>query len=314
MKNKILVLGMAMMMLLTAVSCNTNADGTAGTTGTLQESAASPESPPPLDSPAPSVPPEETAVPSLPPELSLHPSIAPSSGQTPKPEALTERKDKQADFIKKTKALKSGAVVDVKGMDKKTLEACFFYVLIPDSVFERMKGKSFKEDCTTKRSDLRYVKVLYYGFDKKTHVGELVVNKALARDFIHIFRDLYNAKYPIEKMRLVDDYNADDDASMANNNTSCFNFRRVEGSKTLSQHAYGRAVDINPFYNPYVVTIKGKRKVEPPGSEKYLDRTLKLPYIIKKDDVCYKAFKKRGFSWGGTWKPDPDYQHFAKKK
>ena len=130
-------------------------------------------------------------------------------------------------------------------------------------------------------------------FDKKTHVGELVVNKALAKAVTAIFRDLYKAKYPIEKMRLIDDYDADDNASMAANNTSSFNFRHVEGSKALSQHAYGRAIDINPRYNPYIVTIDGKRKVEPPNGQKYADRSIDLPYIIHKNDVCYKAFANR---------------------
>jgi len=309
MKNKILLSIMVMIMLLTAVSCKAGEP-----LPTPPESSAPPVASSSGISTTPSETPEEPASPSpkASPSQETSTTPSPSVSQTPKESGPSEE-EKEAAFIAKTKKLKSGAVVNVSGIDKKTLDACFYYESISDKVFKRMYGKSFKKDCTTKRSDLRYIKVLYYGFDKKTHVGELVANKALAKDFLAIFRELYHAKYRIEKMRLSDDYNADDDASMADNNTSCFNFRRVEGSKSLSQHAYGRAIDINPFYNPYFVTIDGKRKVEPPGSEKYADRTQKLAYIIKKGDVCYKAFVKRGFSWGGGWKPDPDYQHFSKK-
>lgn len=249
------------------------------------------------------------AVDSLPP-ATPEDTLSSTATTVPTPTKTSEAEGKTA-FIKKTESVPATTIINVAGMDAETLAACFISEPIPDAVFARMDGKTFKKDCTTKRSDLRYVRVLHYGFDGKTHAGELVVNKSISKDILDIFQKLYKAKYPIEKMRLEDDYNADDDASMADNNTSSFNFRVVEGSKNLSRHALGLAIDINPLYNPYIVTINGKKKIEPPESAKYSDRKLDLPYIIKKGNLLYNLFIQHGFSWGGSW-AEPDYQHFSK--
>ena len=123
---------------------------------------------------------------------------------------------------------------------------------ISDSLFQRIYGKSYKEDCIIPREDLRYIRVLYYDFNGNRRYGELVSNKAISRDLVEIFQELYNQKYRIEKIRLVDDYDADDDWSSSENNTSCFNYRTVAGKSTLSLHARGLAIDINPRYNPNV--------------------------------------------------------------
>lgn len=109
------------------------------------------------------------------------------------------------------------------------------------------------------REDLRYLRLLYYGFDDETHVGELITNVAIADEILEIFQELYENQYPIEKMLLIDEYGGDDDLAVADNNTSCFNYRVVAGSTKLSRHALGMAIDINPFYNPYV-TYPGRRK------------------------------------------------------
>lgn len=253
------------------------------------------------------------------------PALSPSSTKaaTPKPSPSgakdaqpTPKSSPSVDtaFVNKTKALPATSTVNVSGVDSATIAACFSSAAISDAVFARMVGKTFGAKCTTKREDLRYVRVLHIGFDGKVHAGELVVNKSIAGDVLAIFRSLYKAKYRIEKMKLEDDYNADDDASMADNNTSSFNFRVVEGSSTLSKHALGLAIDINPLYNPYVFVNKdGSKKIEPPESEKYSDRTMDLPYIIKKGDMLYNLFIKHGFTWGGSWDA-PDYQHFSKAK
>lgn len=113
-------------------------------------------------------------------------------------------------------------------------------------------------------------------------------------------------------MVLIDEYDADDEASMAANNSSAFNFRYVSGTTRLSKHAKGLAVDVNPRYNPYVRRRNGKTKVGPAGSEKYADRTQKFDYKIEKDDLCCRLFKQYGFRWGGDWKNSKDYQHFEK--
>jgi hypothetical protein len=188
----------------------------------------------------------------------------------------------------------------------------FYYEEITDEVKIRINGKSYGEACTIPYDELRYVKVLHWGFDGQVHEGELIVNKAIAEDIVEIFKELYELKYPIERMVLVDEYDADDNKSMAANNTSAFNYRVVDGTNKLSLHSYGLAIDINPLYNPYVRTIDGKMVVTPSNGEKYKDRTLDCKYYIDTEDPAYKAFIKRGFTWGGEWKNQKDYQHFQK--
>lgn len=181
-----------------------------------------------------------------------------------------------------------------------------------DVVKQRINGLSYKSNCTVPYSDLRYLTVKYVDFSGNTRTGELICNKAIAEDLIDIFRNLYKAGYQIDKIRLVDDYAADDDLSCADDNTSCFNFRTVQGSTNLSKHALGMAVDINPFYNPYVTYPGGKIRITPPGSEKYADRSAVFPHKIDKNDLAYKEFTAHGFKWGGDWKSLKDYQHFQK--
>lgn len=185
---------------------------------------------------------------------------------------------------------------------------------IDDATMARMEGKSFGKGCTTRRDDLRYLSVLHYDDKGKVQHGELVCNKAIAKDLLEIFEALYDAKYPIEKMRLIDEYGGDDEMSMEDNNTSCFNFRKVSGSKTLSKHARGMAIDINPLYNPYIRTRNGKQIVEPHnGTEWVKNRTAKRNKMIIADgDLCLKLFLQHGFRWGGNWKTMKDYQHFEK--
>ncbi len=181
---------------------------------------------------------------------------------------------------------------------------------ISDEVFEGMQGKSWPEGCTIERSDLRYLSLLYKDADGNTHEGELICNKMIADTLIDIFRQLYDADYPIEKMVLIDEYGGDDDASMSDNNTSCFNFRTVSGSSNLSKHAMGLAVDLNPRYNPYIHKVDGVESIEPENGKEYADRSGDFPYKIDKEDLAYKLFTQAGFTWGGSWKSVKDYQHF----
>lgn len=191
-------------------------------------------------------------------------------------------------------------------------EGVFTSEMIPDAVFARMSGVSFPADCTISREDLRYLRLSYNDFNGQTQVGELVCNKKIADDLIEIFRELYKSGYQIEKIRLIDDYGGDDDLSCADNNTSCFNYRTVAGSTNLSKHAMGVAVDINPFYNPYVTYPNGVERISPPGSEPYADRSADFPHKIGPGDMVYELFKAHGFTWGGNWKSLKDYQHFQK--
>ncbi len=188
----------------------------------------------------------------------------------------------------------------------------FYISKIPDDIFEKMQGKSYKADCTVPREDLRYLHVLHMGFDGQTKEGELVVNKAIAEDVLAIFRQLYEAEYPIEKVRLVDEYDADDEASMSDNNSSAFNFRFISHTTKISKHGLGMAVDINTLYNPYVKTVNGKLSIEPANAKAYVDRSGDFPHKIDHNDLCYKLFTRYGFTWGGDWTHSKDYQHFEK--
>ena len=191
-------------------------------------------------------------------------------------------------------------------------EDSFYAEEISDAIFARMEGKSFPEECTTKREDLRYLHLLYKDLDGNAHEGEMVCNVIIADKLISIFRQLYENDYPIERMRLIDDYDADDEMSMRDNNTSCFNFRYVSGTNSISKHGLGLAVDLNPFYNPSIHVIDGETLTEPEGSDPYADRTADFDYKIDKDDLAYRLFIQEGFTWGGSWKNSKDYQHFQK--
>lgn len=161
--------------------------------------------------------------------------------------------------------------------------------------------------------ELRYVHILHYDFDGKLAEGELICNEAIAEDLVEIFYELYRNEYQLGKVRLIDEYDGDDTASMLDNNTSCFNYRTVEGSTSLSKHAFGLAIDINPFYNPYITyNDDGSRNISPEGSEAYADRDASFPYKIDENDLCYKLFTSYGFTWGGNWNSCKDYQHFQK--
>lgn len=213
----------------------------------------------------------------------------------------------------------------------------FFYQPLNDDVIARITGISYPvsetiapalalsatnvisdEEADTLAisfDDLRYMNVLYYDFNGEIQTGELICNKGIAQDLVEIFYELYLNEYQIEKIRLIDEYNGDDTASMLDNNTSCFNYRMVDGTTSLSKHAIGCAIDINPFYNPYVVFNKdgsGEHYISPEGSELYADRSQNFPYKIDENDLCYKLFKEHGFTWGGNWNSCKDYQHFQK--
>ena len=219
---------------------------------------------------------------------------------------LTDREEELSDY----RTCMSGTIVEQE-LTQEELSALFYAQEIPEEVFARMNGVSYVENEDIALEDLRYLRLLYVGFDEKTHVGELVVHVSIADTILEIFKDLYENGYQIEKMCLIDDYDGDDHASILDNNTSAFNYRVVEGSKKLSRHAYGLAIDINPFYNPYVTYPGGVEHISPEGSEPYADREADFPHKIGKDgDLCWQLFSEHGFTWGGDWKSLKDYQHF----
>ena len=182
---------------------------------------------------------------------------------------------------------------------------------IDDEIFARIKGKSYRADCTVPIEELRCLKVLHKDLNGAVHDGELICNVKIADALIDIFQKLFAADYPIEKIRLIDEYNADDELSMRDNNSSCFNFRYVSHTTRISKHGYGLAVDINPLYNPYIKFVDGVKSVEPINAAAYEDRKKNYPYKIVEGDLCHKLFAEHGFLWGGNcWDDALDYQHF----
>jgi len=166
---------------------------------------------------------------------------------------------------------------------------------------------SLHRGCPVPISHLRVVTLTYWGFDARSHDGHLVVNEDAVRPLVRAMRAVYDAHFPIQRMIPVDRYGADDDRSMAADNTSAFNCRLVEGSSAWSQHSYGRAIDINPLENPYVLG----NYVSPPGGRAFANRTLHRNRMIHAGDAVVRAFASVGWGWGGNWRSPKDYQHFS---
>lgn len=201
-----------------------------------------------------------------------------------------------------------GAAENFTIFDTLTLNNDFSARSIDDALKQRINGLSYKSNCTVPYSDLRYVSILYYDFEGNVHRGEIMCNAAVARDMLVIFNVLYQAKYPLTEVSLVDNYGAVDRSSMSANNTSCFNFRLISGSDKLSNHALGLAIDVNPQINPFV---QGSY-VSPKNGAPYADRTKNFPGKIDSADLCYQLFMHYGWEWGGVWTRYQDYQHFEK--
>lgn len=186
---------------------------------------------------------------------------------------------------------------------------------LPQKIINKINGSSYVENYVISYGDLSYLNVLHYGFDGEIHEGELIVNRDVAEEVLDIFKELLENKFPIEKIKLIDEFDADDDISMAANNSYSFCFRRLTGGGDLSEHAYGLAVDINPLYNPYVRRWEdGSLLILPPTGANYIERNPEVKGKIYPGSVCYNAFVSRGWEWGGDWKDMDDNHHFQKYK
>ncbi len=191
------------------------------------------------------------------------------------------------------------------------IDKCFAAEPIPDGVWARMQGKTYKENPYIGRDDLRHIHALHWDYDNQMHVGEMIVNKEIADRVVSILRQLFDAKYPIQRMLLPDVYDADDETQMRDNNSSSFCYRAIAGSSKLSKHARGLAIDINTLYNPYYKDRDdGTRFIQPATAADYCDRTWNFPYKIDHDDLCFRLFTEAGFEWGGDWTSCKDFQHF----
>ncbi len=157
-------------------------------------------------------------------------------------------------------------------------------------------------------SDLRLVTVSHWDHGARVRTGELVVHHSVAASVVRVMRRLFEARFPIHKMRLIDDYGGDDFASIEDNNTSAFNGRRATGSRNWSRHAYGMAIDVNPIENPYV----SRGRTSHPASVSFLDRSRIRPGMAHEGGILVTAFRAEGWSWGGRWtRGIKDFQHFS---
>jgi hypothetical protein len=177
---------------------------------------------------------------------------------------------------------------------------------ITPGVRERM-GTAWSPACPVPLEDLRHLTVSFWGFDDRPHTGELVVNAAVAEQVVAIFRDLFETRFPIEEMRLVTTADLEAAPTGDGNNTAAFVCRAARGSTAYSEHAYGFAVDVNPFQNPYV---RGE-VVLPELARAYTDRSLLRPGMLVLGEPAVTAFTRRGWEWGGTWRTVRDPMHFS---
>ncbi|MDR1564527.1 MAG: M15 family metallopeptidase [Oscillospiraceae bacterium] len=197
------------------------------------------------------------------------------------------------------------------------------HAAIPPEVRASMKGISMPEGATVSYDDLEYLTVYYHDFNYEHSEGHIIVARELAEEVLDIFAELYDIRYPIESVKLIDEFDGMktkeldtlDRASMGNNNTSAFCYR-MTGYGTLSQHSYGRAIDLNPKINPYI-TSNGN--VSPANAKQYVSRDgtsfseIEQAAMVHKDDAVYNIFIAHGWKWGGDWKGEKDYQHFEKR-
>jgi hypothetical protein len=179
---------------------------------------------------------------------------------------------------------------------------------IPTSMRAQMVGVSWHRGCPVGLADLRLLTLTYRGFDGRDHTGRLIANRDAASALVAVFRRLYAARFPIRRMEPVDRYGGDDYRSIEADNTSAFNCRTATGSTRWSNHAYGRAIDVNPIENPYVSGGTSSHRASTP----YLDRSRHRPGMAYKGGVLVDAFRSVGWGWGGSWSGSVrDYQHFS---
>jgi hypothetical protein len=180
---------------------------------------------------------------------------------------------------------------------------------VPAAVAERMRQHSWRQGCPVPIEELAYLRLSHFGYDGEVHEGELIVHQEVAAEVQAIFKALFAQRFPVEKMRPIDDYQGDDDRSMADNNTSGFNCRPVAGKPLVfSKHSQGRAIDVNPLVNPMLAS----GTVAPPAGAEYANRKKKAPGILRDGESAVREFTRRGWTWGGSWLSMKDYQHFEK--
>ncbi len=238
---------------------------------------------------------------------------AAESSAEPTPEPLTYDSDILAN--------PAGTVIPEEALDWENVSSYFksYDIVEGDAVYNRIIGKSYRENNDIGLGDLRYLKMLHFNFDDEVQVGEMITNEVIAAEVIDIFYNLFLNRYQICSMYLVDEFWTgdgveSDDASIEADNTSCFNYRRATDAENLSRHAFGMAIDLNPYENPFIyVHADGTFSCDHEGSYAYIDnRSSDMPHVITHEDLAYRLFTAHGFTWGGDWSSPIDYQHFVK--
>ena len=235
------------------------------------------------------------------------------------PEETTTEAPTEPTYLENLSDYKAGDLINMDYFDFDNPDKYFVLhdITEGDSVYNRIIGKSYRKNDYVPLSSLTYITMPHYNFDGVLQMGEMIVSKDVAYDVMAIFEELFRNKYQVKSMHLVDNYwtgdpDSTDSASIDVNNTSAFNYRTATGSSKLSNHAYGKAIDINPQQNPYVSYKSGSPKWSHSNANDYIKRDTGLPHVITHDDLAYKVFTKYGFSWGGDWNSVKDYQHFDK--
>jgi len=178
---------------------------------------------------------------------------------------------------------------------------------IDPALAKRMTGVSWRPGCPVVLRDLRLLTLTHWSFDGRARTGRLIVHRDVAREVVAAFRDLYAARFPIRRLQLIDAYGGSDFRSIEADNTSAFNCRYVDGTTRWSNHAYGRAIDVNPIENPYV----SGGSTSHVASRPYVDRARHRPGMAYEGGALVRAFDRIGWGWGGRWTSVKDYQHFS---
>ena len=170
-----------------------------------------------------------------------------------------------------------------------------------------MTGVSWRPGCPVALRDLRLLTFSHWRFGGKARIGRLIVHEDVAPDVLRVLRTLYGARFPFRWIVPVDVYGASDFRSIEADNASAFNCRFVEGTRRWSEHAYGRAIDVNPIENPYVSGGQTSHSASVP----YIERRRRRPGTAYEGGVLVRAFDAIGWGWGGRWTSVKDYQHFS---
>ncbi len=170
-----------------------------------------------------------------------------------------------------------------------------------------MTGVSWRPGCPVALRDLRLLTLSHWGFDGRARTGRLIVHRDVATELVAVFHELYAGRFPIRRMVPIDAYGASDFRSIEADNTSAFNCRYVDGTTRWSEHAYGRAIDVNPIENPYVSGGRTSHR----ASRAYIDRVPSRRGMAYEGGSLVRAFDRIGWGWGGRWTSVKDYQHFS---